>query len=172
MKEIWKDIHGYEGLYQVSNLGQVKSLKFGKERILKFNLSSNNYYSVELYLNGKNKRILVHQLVAMVFLDHVIDGHKIEVDHIDGNRYNNTSINLQLLTTKEHTNKDWLGSGVGCYWNKPRNKWQSHIKINGKAINLGGFINKQDAIDMHQKAVANIHLYNGDAKAFRLALTT
>jgi hypothetical protein len=171
-KEIWKDIPEYEGHYQVSNLGNVKSIKFGKERILKFNTTTNGYPSVELWVNNKNKRMSVHALVAIAFLGHKPDGHKIEVDHIDKNRCNNNVNNLQLLTTKEHTNKDVLGSGTGYTFNKPRNKWLAQIKINRRSINLGLFTDKEEASVIYQKAVANTHLYNGDAKAFRLALAT
>ena len=174
MKEIWKDIPGYQGKYQVSNFGDVKSLNYnhsGKERILKPGLR-NVYLAVDLSKNGKRKSYYIHQLVATVFLGHTSDGHNIEIDHIDRNKLNNKLFNLQLLNKQQHSNKDLLGSGIGCSWNKLKNKWQSQIKINTKAIHLGYFTDKQDAIDMYQKALANIHLYNGDNKAFRLALAT
>ena len=67
-KEIWKDILGYEGLYQVSNFGRVKSTKFGKERILKLTKDKDGYLIVNLYKNNKSKTLKVHRLVAEVFL--------------------------------------------------------------------------------------------------------
>lgn len=70
MNEIWKDIKGYEGLYQVSNLGRVKSLNYlrtGKEQILKLNLEKWGYYTVKLS-NGTPKWFKVHRLVAQSFI--------------------------------------------------------------------------------------------------------
>ena len=74
MEEIWKDIKGYEGIYQVSNLGRVKSLHHNKEKILKNRLGANGYYSVALNKNGKIKYLGVHRLVAIAF----VDGYKEE----------------------------------------------------------------------------------------------
>ena len=78
--ENWKDIKGYEGLYQVSNLGRVKSLERNaykpngvarkkEEKILASALNSNGYSFVNLYKNGKRKSMLVHRLVAMAFIE-------------------------------------------------------------------------------------------------------
>ena len=100
--EKWKDIPGYEGLYQVSNLGNVKSLKFGKERILKSIKRKDNYLHVYLYKDGKQKNFLVHRLVAEVFIPK-IEGKEF-VDHIDGNRSNNVYTNLRYCTNKENCN--------------------------------------------------------------------
>jgi hypothetical protein len=169
MEEIYNDIPGYHGVYQVSNFGNVKSLKWGKERLMKENLTNNGYPSVELWYKGKNKRMSVHVLVAMAFLGHQPNGHKIEVDHIDKNRLNNNVNNLQLLTIKEHTNKDRLGIGIGYSFNKPRNKWIAQIKINRKSINLGGFTDKEEASAIYQKALANIDKYT-NPKEFRKLL--
>ena len=68
MEEIWKDKKDYEGSYQVSNLSRVKSIKFGKERILKQKIRR-GYYYVGLSKNGKVKNYFVHRLVAEAFLD-------------------------------------------------------------------------------------------------------
>ena len=165
MKEIWKDIPGYSGKYQVSNWGNVKSLKFGKERILKPGLSTQGYY--QCTLNNKTRRI--HQLVAMAFLDHIPNGYETVVNHIDNNPLNNRLDNLELTTQARNSRIHKID--VGICWDKQMNKWRSRIYIN-KHIFLGLFTDKQDAIDMYQKAVANTHLYNGDNKAFRLALAT
>ena len=66
--EIWKDIEGYEGLYQVSNLGRVKSLKFNKIKILSQGISGSGYKIVSLSKENQRKIFLVHRLVAMVFI--------------------------------------------------------------------------------------------------------
>lgn len=70
MDEIWKDISGYEGKYQISNLGRVKSLKHrNKDKILKPLVKEKGYIRVHLTSNGKNEWIYVHRLVAEAFID-------------------------------------------------------------------------------------------------------
>lgn len=108
--EIWKPVKGYEGLYEISNLGRVKSLNrirvYGSakltERILKQNPNKKGYFSVKLYLNGASKSYPVHRLVAFAFLEE-IEG-KTQIDHIDGNNQNNESTNLRWVTAKENCN--------------------------------------------------------------------
>lgn len=68
MDEIWKEVENYEGIYQVSNLGQVRSLKFGKTRVLKPGKNGNGYLYVTLCKDGEIKRCKVHRLVAEAFL--------------------------------------------------------------------------------------------------------
>ena len=104
----WKVIPGFEGLYEVSDCGRVRSLdrvvihKNGRQQPVKgklFNLNSDGrYYKVEL----KGKTYGIHQLVAMAFLDHKPCGHKIQVDHIDENKLNNHISNLQLVSASEN----------------------------------------------------------------------
>jgi hypothetical protein len=164
MDEIWKDIPGYIGLYQVSNWGNVKGLK----GIRKQYISTTGYYQIALWLNNTEKKFKVHQLVAMAFLGHTPNGHETVVNHIDNNPLNNYVDNLELVSNRYNTTCHKTDPGV--YWFKRDEKWKVDIKLNGLKVYLGMFTNKQDALDMYQKAVANIHLYNGDNKAFRLAL--
>ena len=116
--EIWKDIKGYEGYYQVSNLGRVKSLSrkvwieknnsFGirKEKILKYNKKYRNYAKVTLTKNKIVKYFNIHQLIAIVFLNHTPDKfNELVVDHIDFDRQNNKLSNLRLITQRKNTNK-------------------------------------------------------------------
>lgn len=107
MREIWKDINGYEGYYQVSNYGRVKSLKrensnnqFGHEFILKAS-SKRRYKQVSLQINGNCKYYSVHRLVAELFVENPFN--KEQVNHIDGNKHNNNSTNLEWATPKENT---------------------------------------------------------------------
>ena len=92
LNEIWKPIKGYEGLYEVSNWGRVKSLKFGKERILKPSIR-HGYYFVGLSKNGIVKTYQVHRLVAEAFIDNP-NNYK-EVNHKDENKLNNSVENLE-----------------------------------------------------------------------------
>ena len=78
-QEVWKDVKNYEGLYQVSNLGNVKSLRFNKERILKTSLSGIGYHKVSLCDVGLVKTHKIHKLVAIAFLDHTPCGFELVV---------------------------------------------------------------------------------------------
>lgn len=101
MEEIWKDKKDYEGHYQVSNLGRIKSIKFGKERILKQHIKR-GYYYVGLSKNGIVKRYLVHRLVAQAFIDNP-NNYK-EVNHKDENKLNNSVDNLEWCNAKYNIN--------------------------------------------------------------------
>lgn len=92
MEEQWKDIIGYEGLYQISNLGRVKSLKYGKERILKPIKKKDGYLTVVLY-NGVGKKMYIHRLVAINFIPNA--NNLQEINHKDENKENNNLNNLE-----------------------------------------------------------------------------
>lgn len=104
--EEWRDIDGYEGLYQVSKLGRVKSLErrvwngnsyyIKPEKILKNNLMKNGYCRVTLTKDGKQEQYYIHRLVATAFLPN--DDGLPEVDHIDANPRNNRIDNLRWVT--------------------------------------------------------------------------
>jgi hypothetical protein len=101
IKEEWKDIQGYENLYQVSNFGRVKSLGNGKsgnskERILKQGINKQNYFSVDLCKEGKKKTYRVNRLVAQAFL--LNPNNYPCVNHIDENKQNNCVSNLEWCT--------------------------------------------------------------------------
>jgi hypothetical protein len=145
--EIWKNVKGFED-YEVSELGNVKSLKLGKERILKNSIDKKGYYKVNLSNKGKTKTFKVHKLVAMAFLNHKPCGYKIVVDHIDNNPLNNNVENLQLITPRENTSKDRKNTSskyTGVCWNKKAKKWRSSIQINGSTKHLGFFKNEKIA---------------------------
>lgn len=106
-KEIFKVIPNFNGLYEVSNYGNVKSYKRDTNgTLLKKCISSNGYYCVNLYYFGKRVNSLVHHLVAITFLNHTVNGYDLVIDHIDNNKLNNNLYNLQLITQKENCNKD------------------------------------------------------------------
>ena len=105
MNEIWKDIVGYEGLYQISNLGNVKSLNYrrtGKERILNPGNNGCGYLFVILCNNGKRKHFKIHRLVANAFLEN--PDNKSDVNHKDEDKTNNNVDNLEWMTRQENNN--------------------------------------------------------------------
>ncbi len=108
--EIWKDIKNYEGIYQVSNYGNVKRL-YGKgaryERIIKPNTTNKNYYFVVLCKNGIRNYCRVHRLVAETFIPN--PDNLPCVNHKDENKQNNNVENLEWCTIKYNTN---YGSGI------------------------------------------------------------
>ena len=106
MDEIWKDIEGFEGLYQVSNLGNVKSLVdsngVSREKIRKPSICSNGYLQVILYKNKTIKHFSVHRLVAIAFIPN--PNNLPCVNHIDECKTNNVASNLEWCTHKENIN--------------------------------------------------------------------
>ena len=160
MKEQWKDITGYEEIYQVSNQGRVKSLKWGKERILKMCLDGCGYCIVCLCKNSIKTTAKIHKLVAIAFLGHIRCGYKLVVNHKDFNKLNNCVDNLEIVTQRENTNKKHLKSSsdfVGVSWDKDRNRWASKITIEGKTKYLGRFTDEVEASKAYQSALNNLN---------------
>ena len=102
-KEIWKDVIGYEGIYQISNFGNLKSFKNKKSGIiLKQTNKKGGYFSVVLCFNDKIRYTRIHRLVAESFIPNPEE--KKHVNHIDGNKQNNNVYNLEWNTPKENVN--------------------------------------------------------------------
>ena len=101
MEEVWKDIEGYEGLYQVSNLGRVKSFHGYSEKIMKNSKGSGGYQTLALTKNKIPKHVLIHRLVAQAFIPN--PESKPEVNHIDEDKTNNRVDNLEWMTHIENS---------------------------------------------------------------------
>ena len=167
--EVWKSIKDYDGIYEISNLGRVKSLKRivkkeiyninVSEKILKQTLNINKYLMVSLNKNGIKKNVKVHLLVAESFLNHKTDStNKIVVDNIDNDKTNNKLENIQLITNRENCSKENRGfskyTGVG--YAKRDKKWRAYICINNKFIHLGYFKSEIEAHNCYQNKLKNI----------------
>ncbi|MEB5649029.1 NUMOD4 motif-containing HNH endonuclease [Mammaliicoccus sciuri] len=109
MKEIWKDVPGYEGYYQASNLGRIKSLerkveyinqedRILKEKIMKLNPTSRGYIRISLCKKGRSRSHFVHRLIVSAF----IGESNLQVNHIDGVKTNNNIENLEYVTPQEN----------------------------------------------------------------------
>lgn len=164
-EEIWRDVIGYEGMYQISNIGRVKSF-YKKGRILKPRDDNRGYYSVNLSKDKIHKNRSIHVLVAMAFLGHIPCGFKLVVNHIDGNKLNNTVDNLEIVTNRQNSstcfkvNIEKLTSQyTGVCWHKNKRKWESGIRINGKVTHLGHFEIEEEASMAYQAALR--HVNNG-----------
>ena len=149
--EVWKDIPEYEGLYQVSNLGNVRSLNYNRSGIVKklaCSIDASNRRTAVLYKIKTQKTHNVSVLIAITFLNHKPNGHKIVVDHINNDSLNNNLYNLQLITHRENLSKDKKGftsKYTGVSRVKSNGKWTSNIRINGELKHLGQFTDEKEA---------------------------
>lgn len=156
MKELWKSIIGYEGFYEVSNLGRVKSFNKTKSGIILKQTVNHGYLQVKLYKNGLKKTIKVHRLVAEAFIVNL--ENKPQVNHIDEDRSNNKVNNLEWTTCKEnnnHGNRDLkrvktlnktnFGRKRGIIRDIRYGGWIAVMRYGKKCKHLGKFNNKEDA---------------------------
>lgn len=134
MQEIWKDIKGYEGKYQISNYGKVKSLpkQMGrgmgyttKEKVLKYSISSRGYCNVILCKNGKTKTFLLHRLVATYFVP-------------NPNNYKQVNHKNECKTDNNWHNLEWCNqlynNTYGTRIQRAKETWhKNHTKNGGKA---------------------------------------
>lgn len=164
MIEEWRKVEGYEGFYEISNLGNVCSLEreyirngnkfIVKGRILKASVNSNGYFVVSLCVNGIPRKCYVHRLIAEAFIPN--KENKRTVNHIDGIKTNNNIENLEWATYSEnnkHAFDTGLKTGLGANANgnhqgesHPRTKLKEsdvrYIRINSRK-NGGQFTNRQ-----------------------------
>ena len=165
-QEIWKDIPGFEGYYQASTLGRIKSLERTAIRAKQGNLKVkekflspcmiNGYYFVRLRKQGVGTVQKISILMAITFLNHIPNGVTFVVDHIDNNSLNDRLDNLQVVTQRENASKDRKNKTsqyTGVHWNKIKNKWQSQIRLNGKKVGLGLFSCEHEAGLAYKKAL-------------------
>ena len=109
--EHWKSIAEYEGLYEVSDLGRVKSLKYGKEKILKPRKHTCGYLHVCLYKDGKVEQPKIHRLVAEAFIPN--PNNLYTVNHKDEVKTNNVASNLEWMSIKDNNNYGTRNKRVG-----------------------------------------------------------
>ena len=174
-KEIWKDIKGYEGFYQVSNLGRVRGLdrvvnhgshnttRKIKGRIIKAGNNGTGYLFSPLQKDGKVKQVCVHRLVAQAFIPN--PKNKPQVNHKDKVRDNNKSSNLEWCTVRENIcysglNIKKTSKYTGVCWHKFSKSWRAAIDINGKRIELGNYKTEELAKEAYQHKFSKHKLKN------------
>jgi hypothetical protein len=153
--EVWKVIPGYED-YQVSDQGNVRSLKYNNTKQIK-NLSpvlnKFGYYQVTL----RGKILAVHQLVAMAFLGHKPVGMNFVVDHINEIKTDNRIKNLQVISNQQNIIKSIKRDlPLGVHFCNTHKKFKAQIRINGKQKGLGYFRTLEEASAAYQKALLEI----------------
>lgn len=172
--EEWRNIPRYKGIYQISNLGRVRSLARVikmknkgnypvKEKILRQSLNGAGYRIVNLYRNGKGTTKQVHQLVAIAFLRHRPSKHDLVVNHKDLDRLNNNLSNLEIITQRENSNRKHLKSStdyVGVYKIKGSKRYYARISVKGKVKYLGTFDTPEEASKAYEKAAKEIKKRN------------
>lgn len=165
MQEIWKDIENYYGLYQVSNMGNVKSLNYrrtGKERILRPKVNRGGYLQVILSKNGKCKDLKVHRLVLMTFAP-INNMDSLQVNHKDENKKNNNLYNLEWCTPKYNSNYGSRNQKISIpvvqidpTTNKVINVYRSSMEAKRQGFNQANII--QCCKNRHTKHSPNIYL--------------
>lgn len=143
MTEIWKDITGYEGLYQVSNLGRVKSFQRRVPFIMSLNLRKRDGYVTVNLKNGRYRTHKIHQLVCLAFIGECPEGH--EPDHKNGVRHDNRLRNLRYVTRGRNLRNIHKCNGatgvVGVYFsnNPQKPTYRVYVTVDYKKRFLGYF---------------------------------
>jgi hypothetical protein len=153
MEEIYKSITGFPD-YKISNLGNVKSFKRSKEKIMKTHISDKGYYSVNLINEDGSSLLKIHRLIAKEFIPN--PDNLPFIDHIDGNRLNNNIENLRWASYQQNcfnrkSIKDTSSKYKGVSWNKQCNKFIAYIQVNGKKQYIGLFDNEEHAANAYNE---------------------
>lgn len=168
MTEIWKDMDGLKGSHQINQSGVIKSLartvirKNGVpnrvlEKLIKRKVHSSGYVILNLNHFGKVVSCRLHRLLAEAFIPN--PKNLPDVNHIDGNKANNELSNLEWTSTRENSVHGFLrkkksSKYPGVSWKSSRSTWCAFIKVNGRQINLGSFLNEEEAhkayLDAHR----------------------
>ena len=164
MEEIWKDIPGYEGYYQVSNLGRVKALerevlhwrgglRTYKEKYIKTSkCKKRGYPQCGLCKDGVPKNWTIHVLIAMAFMNHKPNGHTFVIDHIDSDRTNSILSNLRIVDVRYNTSKERISNtGETGVHRVNSGRYISNIGHKGKRYYLGTY----DTIEEAQQVYVN-----------------
>lgn len=170
--EIWKDIVGYEEIYEVSSYGRIRTVegkktytqlhgtRIWKQRVLKYKgYTPQTGYRVSFYKNGEQKDFLVSRLVAFTFYNEDINNRKLTVNHKDGNRMNNMIENLELISLADNIRH---GFETGLY------KCQKQTKI--KNLMTGEILVFRNQVIASRFFNKNVGFINGRIKKRKLMI--
>jgi ribosomal protein L22 len=165
--EVWKPIEGYEGVYEISSFGRVKSFKGKKNivgKILKPNLVK-GYFALSLCKDRKKKTIQIHQLVAAAFLNYIPDKVNSVINHIDGNKTNNNISNLEIVTQRKNlstcfrSDRDIITSRhPGVCFDKTNKKWRATVDVKGNHIFQKRFTSELEAAAAYKSKLIELGL--------------
>ncbi len=175
MKEIWKNIIGWEGFYQISSIGRVKSLERKvpfrsgyvhiAERIMNLSLSANGYQSVRFRKNGRGSNgfnNLVHRLIAIAFIPN--PNKYSDVNHKNGIRNDNRVDNLEWCNRRENLSHGFKRIGKSSrhigVCKRSGGRWESAIWIKNKIVYLGRFSTEKGAANAYKKALKKYKVTN------------
>lgn len=170
--EEWRNIKGYEGFYQVSSLGKVRSLdrqvrcgrgyKTVKGKSITPFSHKYGYPKVVLSKSDSKKNHYVHRLVAQAFIGEPPRGYV--VNHINHICTDNRPKNLEYVSVRENTTHGYKRKNTGAFWSNAHGVWRSEIRIKGKSKYLGAFKSEADAALAYQEALKKYGLENKYAK--------
>jgi len=173
VKEEWRDVPNYEGYYQASDLGRVRSLdrtityvdgrkRFYKGRVMDGSVNK-EYRQTVLYIDGIGRSFKFSQLVAMAFLGHEPNGHNLVVDHINGDKSDDRVENLRIVTNRANLSAcfrsdrgSFSSEYVGVYWHENASKWKAQIEHKGVSVHLGYYNTEIEASNTYQSALSKI----------------
>lgn len=149
IQENWKDIPNYEGLYQASDLGNIKR----NNKLLKPSINHYGYYYVVLCKEGKSKTFRIHRLVLLAFKGN----SDLIVDHINGNKLDNKLSNIEYVTPREnskryHIQQNTTSKYIGVSKQKS-GRWRSMVHINGTSRHIGTFFTEFEAHIAYQEYI-------------------
>jgi hypothetical protein len=171
MVEVWKSVVDYEGLYEVSSLGKIRSL----DRVVSYTIKGDRkakyisrgrilvltntdaYVRVTLCREGIPRTFLVHRIVIDAF-EGLLDG--LEVDHINNDQRDNRLVNLQQVTRRVNATKDRINSNgyTGVYFMKKTGKFGAYICIKTKLTHLGTFPTAEEASNVYQRKLKKLSI--------------
>lgn len=179
--EEWRAIAGYEGMYEISNYGRVKSLARSivrsngnpqsfKEKLLRPGLATMGYFTVSLCNLGVHRSFYVHILVATAFIPN--PKNLDQVNHKDTIKINNFFLNFEWVSNRENSSHAWLKKsksskyiGVTKVNQKGITSFRSFIIVNGSRLDLGFFKSEKMAYEAYLDALKKYNIVNRYAKA-------
>jgi len=144
--EIWKDVVGHEGYYEVSNLGNVRK---ANGELIKLSSDRVGYQKAWFSSNGHSKSEYIHRVVARAFIGEIYE----QVHHINAIKSDNRAENLKLCTRRENQLFHTGGQYAGTTYNKQVGKYVAHISIKNKTVTLGYFVTREEAMARYKQEV-------------------